>query len=234
MPRIVLSLYDHTAIAVRPWAEAGYICHCFDTQHDPCGRIEHLPSGGEIHYHHLDLWDQDNVMDLARYRGQVAFMFAFPVCTDLAVSGRASWAAKGQKDSLFQIKAAARARWCYDLGKALQCPFMIENPVSRLATLWRRSDHSFDPYQYGGYIDPSDADHPIWPEIIPAQDAYTKKTCLWTGGKFKMPPHKRVKPVDPGYSPMAKLNSSHPDTKNIRSATPRGFARAVFEANSTS
>lgn len=31
--RIVLSLYDLTGEAVRPWAEHGYECHIFDIQH---------------------------------------------------------------------------------------------------------------------------------------------------------------------------------------------------------
>ena len=35
-----------------------------------------------------------------------------------------------------------------------------------------------------------------------------------------------------GYSkPMMKLGGKSQKTKNIRSATPRGFAQAVFEAN---
>ena len=31
---IVLSLYDFTGEACRPWAEAGYTCYAFDIQHD--------------------------------------------------------------------------------------------------------------------------------------------------------------------------------------------------------
>lgn len=231
MKNTVLSLYDHTAIAVRPWAEAGFTCHCYDIQHDPAGRVERLPSGGEIHYHHLDLWVEANVKGLVRFRGQVAFMFAFPVCTDLAVSGRATFAAKAAADPDFQVRAAAHAMWCGDLGDALGCPWMAENPVSRLATLWRKPDYRFDPYQYGGWIPAGEADHPTWPEIIPPRDAYTKKTCLWTGEGFVMPPKRRVKPVSPGYSPMCRLSGNDPETKNVRSATPRGFARAVFEVN---
>jgi hypothetical protein len=68
-----------------------------------------------------------------------------------------------------------------------------------------------------------------WPEIIAARDAYPKKTCLWTGGGFLLPPMKPVE-VRPGYSDQHhKLGGKSIKTKNIRSATPRGFARAVFE-----
>ena len=30
---IVLSLYDFTGEALKPWAEAGYTCYAFDIQH---------------------------------------------------------------------------------------------------------------------------------------------------------------------------------------------------------
>tara|TARA_R110002153_G_scaffold50989_4_gene143452 strand:+ start:1300 stop:1638 length:339 start_codon:yes stop_codon:yes gene_type:complete len=108
---------------------------------------------------------------------------------------------------------------------------MIENPVSVLATQWRASDHSFQPFQYGGYIPEDEADHPTWPDYIAARDAYPKQTHVWSGGGFVMPEHR---PVDcpPGYSTQhKKLGGKSAKTKNIRSATPRGFARAVFQAN---
>lgn len=33
MRKVVLSFYDYTGEAVRPWAEQGYDCHIFDIQH---------------------------------------------------------------------------------------------------------------------------------------------------------------------------------------------------------
>jgi hypothetical protein len=32
--KVVLSLYDFTGEALKPWAEAGYECYAFDIQHD--------------------------------------------------------------------------------------------------------------------------------------------------------------------------------------------------------
>ena len=32
---IVLSLYDFTGEALKPWADAGHECYAFDIQHDP-------------------------------------------------------------------------------------------------------------------------------------------------------------------------------------------------------
>ena len=234
---IVLSLYDYTGEALKPWAEAGYKCYAFDIQHPEIGRRDTFEGGGYIEYIQLDLWQTYNIEALRNWfkEENVVFGMAFPVCTDLAVSGAAHFKAKAAKDPDFQIKASNHARWCADLFDNLGVPYFIENPVSRLATLWRKPNYSFHPYEYGGYIPEADAEHPKWPEYIPDRDAYKKKTCLWTGGNFKMPDKKEVDCsayYGNGYSkPMMKLGGKSMKTKNIRSATPRGFARAVFEAN---
>jgi hypothetical protein len=52
-----------------------------------------------------------------------------------------------------------------------------------------------------------------------------------TRGGFRMP-HKKPVPIPEGYSDQHNLLGGKSErTKNIRSATPRGFARAVFLAN---
>ena len=229
---IVLSLYDFTGEALKPWAEAGYKCYAFDIQHDEY-TVEVFASGGEIHYLQMDLWNMDNISRLQTWfdKENVVFGMAFPVCTDLAVSGAAHFARKAKADPEFQIKASNHARWCASLFEALDIPYFIENPVSRLATLWRKPDYSFHPYEYGEYIPDAEAEHPRWPDYIAAKDRYTKKTCLWTGGRFTMPPKRPTQKPD-GYSQQhLKLGGKSQRTKDIRSATPRGFARAVFEAN---
>lgn len=231
---IVLSLYDFTGEALRPWAEAGYGCYAFDIQHLKDKQILHeFDSGGFIRYVHMDLWNIDNITGMQRTfeNTDVVFGMAFPVCTDLAVSGAAHFARKAKADPEFQIKASNHARWCASLFDALGVPYFIENPVSRLATLWRKPDYSFHPYEYGEYIPDAEAEHPRWPDYIAPKDRYTKKTCLWTGGDFTMPP-KRPTEKPNGYSQQhLKLGGKSQRTKDIRSATPRGFARAVFEAN---
>jgi len=92
---------------------------------------------------------------------------------------------------------------------------MIENPVSTLSTYWRKPDYMFDPCDYGRYLDPPG-------------DAYTKKTCLWVGNGFVMPPKKPVPPVE-----GSKIHRMPPskDRGYLRSVTPMGFAEAVFQAN---
>jgi hypothetical protein len=116
------------------------------------------------------------------------------------------------------------------VGDIYRCPWGAENPVSVLSTIWRKSDYTFHPYEYGGYLTDDDR-HPIYPDYIKPRDAYPKKTCIWGGNGFVMPGKKKVD-VQPGYSDQhKKLGGKSIKTKNIRSATPRGFARAVFLAN---
>ena len=230
---IVLSLYDFTGEALKPWAKAGYTCHAFDIQHDEAGWVDRFDGGGSIRYWKVDLWNSDNITALQeQFKDKnVVFGMAFPVCTDLAVSGAAHFARKRKADPEFQIRASNHARWCASLFEALGVPYFIENPVSRLSTLWRKPNYSFHPYEYGEYIPDNEAEHPRWPEYIAPKDGYTKKTCLWTGGGFRMP--RRLPTCKPtGYSTQhLKLGGKSQRTKDIRSATPRGFARAVYEFN---
>jgi len=232
MKQIVISLYDYTGEALKPWAEAGYACYAFDIQHLDT-KVEGYANGGFIRYEGLDLHEFSTHQDLFfRFNGRkVAFGMAFPVCTDLAVSGAAWFKKKAEADPLFQQRAAQHAIDCAGLFDDLGCPYFIENPVSVLATKWRKPDHTFHPYEYGGYIAKDDARHPRWPDYIADRDAYPKKTCLWTGNGFVMPPKVPVEPETGHSRQHLKLGGKSAKTKNIRSATPRGFAIAVMAAN---
>jgi len=230
---IVISLYDYTGVAVVPWAKAGHICYCYDIQHNGA-KSESFEGGGSIHYMNADLHHWRTLMKIYYdFKDKdVVFGMGFPVCTDLAVSGAAWFKSKAEKDPFFQKTATRHAKWCSRLFTSLSIPFYIENPVSRLATLWRKPDHMFHPYEYGGYIKAGEEVHPLYPDYIAPSDAYSKKTCLWTSGSFKMPEKSPVDCQSYGSSTQhAKLGGKSLKTKNIRSATPRGFAEAVYQAN---
>ena len=234
MGRIVISLYDFTGEAVRPWALAGYECHIYDIQHPYGPHKQRVGSkGGSITTHRKDLHRTETFEGLLReYEGKpVVFGMGFPVCTDMAVSGAAHFKRKAEANPSFQTDAVGYAVDCADFFEALGVPYFIENPVSVLATQWRKPDYNFHPYQYGEYLDDHEAVHPRWPEYIADRDAYTKKTCLWTGGGFVMPVKiPTCKPT--GYSTQhLKLGGKSQRTKDIRSATPRGFAKAIYETN---
>ena len=214
--KTVISLCDLTGNMTAPWVEAGYKAFLVDPQHGAtrtegpitkfAGTIEDaMPAIGEL-----------------IRANDVAMVFGFPPCTHLAVSGAKHFQRKmTDKDwEHYQgpnmwIDAMRIVQECANVGQLSGAPWFLENPVSRIATLWRKPDHIFHPWQYTAYE---------------AADSYTKKTCLWTGGGFVMPDPA----VDPGMpEPDDRIHKAPPSAEraNIRSVTPMGFARAVFKAN---
>lgn len=198
---IVVSLFDRTGHMVAPWAEAGFQCYFVDLQHP----------AGETRRGNVILVGAD-IRDWLPPYGPVAMLFAFPPCTDVAVSG-ARWFKDKGLGSL--IRALQLFEVSVKLAEWTGAPYLIENPVSTVATYWRKPDHRFDPCDYGGYLKPPG-------------DAYTKQTWLWTGNGFVLPVPRRVFPTE--GSRMHRMGNTKARA-NLRSATPRGFARAVFEAN---
>lgn len=246
-PVIVLSFFDYSGNAVRDWAEAGATCVCYDIQHEPgASRSEFFPSGGSINYRHADLTpnSEDWQTIYATWQiGDVDLVYGFPPCDDLAVSGAKHFAAKAaEKGADFQIKATRMAQAVADFAESKRYTYVIENPNSVLATLWRKPDYYFNPCDYGGYL-PEDDQHPRHPKQIAPRDAYTKRTGLWVNEGFVMP---KKKPVTPeviervnrkgrtlrGSRQFWFLGGKSLKTKNIRNETPRGFARATYLANS--
>jgi len=209
--KTIISLCDYTGIFTKPWRDAGYKALHVDPQRSDNGTI-------------LDM-----IPDIRRaIKGGVFFVAGFPPCTDVAVSGAAHFENKRLKDKNFQAKAALIAEQCRMVGELSGAPWFFENPVSVFSSIFGKPNFTFDPSDFGGYL-PEDDLHPEWPEYIAPRDAYPKKTCLWSGGGFELP---ALKPVfcKPGYSDTHnKLGGKSLKTKNIRSATPRGFAQAVFE-----
>ena len=231
--KYVVSLYDYTGEALRPWAERGFQCLAFDIQHREDPTVESFESGGKIVYLNADLhtWSGFGRVEHLLNGLDIVFGMGFPVCTDLAVSGATHFKAKAKVDPAFQTRAVQHAKNAANFLDRLGCPWFIENPISVLATQWRKPDYRFDPFQYGGYIPADKGNHPTWPEYIAPFDAYPKRTCLWTGNGFVMPATKPVE-VQKGYAKQhLKLGGKSAKTKNIRSATPRGFAIAICEAN---
>jgi len=228
-------LFDFTGIMAKPWADAGYLCYCFDGQH---------PEGVTLSNHknilNVGMWFSkseecdsllSNLRSVLSITGRnIEFIFGFPECTDLAVSGAAHFAKKKKANPLFQNEAMVLFKIIEVIGSELGCKWGLENPVSVASTLWRKPDFKFHPYEYGGYL-PEDDTHPTYPEYIKPRDAYPKKTCIWSGNGFIEPKRLEVS-CDDGYSDQhKKLGGKSLKTKNIRSATPRGFAEAVFQAN---
>lgn len=176
----------------KPWADAGFDCLCVDLFTEPRkeGRIQFVRA------------------DVRRWlppRDTIAFVAAFPPCTDQAVSGARWFKEKGIHGL---AEAVELAESCVRICEWSEAPWMLENPVSTMANYWRKPDYIFHPYEYG--------------------DPYLKKTCLWTGGGFVMP---RTAPVEPTEGQKIWKMPPSEDRGRLRSKTPPGFAKAVFEAN---
>lgn len=205
----VVSLCDLTGNMTDPWVDAGYSAVLVDPQHGATrteGRVTKFAGTVE---------DALPLIGRLLRDGDVAAVFGFPPCTDMAVSGARWFQTKYEADKLFQAKAVMIAEQCRTIGRMSGAPWFVENPVSVLSSAFGKPQHTFHP-----------ADYTAWE---PA-DNYTKKTCLWTGGGFVMPqpardaslgePDNRIHFASPG-----------PERANFRSATPMGFARAVLDAN---
>ena len=207
--KTIISLCDLTGNMVQPWVDAGYHALLVDPQHGTtraegavtkfAGTIEDaMPAIGEL-----------------IRAGDIAAVFGFPPCTDMAVSGARWFEAKRAADKMFQAKAVMVAEQCRTIGRLAGAPWFVENPVSVLSSAFGKPQHTFHPADYTAY-EPG--------------DNYTKKTCLWTGGGFIMPaPEKDPTLGDPDN--RIHMAPPGPERANFRSATPMGFARAVFAAN---
>lgn len=207
--KTVISLCDLTGNMTSPWVDAGYRAVLVDPQHGVTTMDDRTTKfAGTI----------EDAMDYLGYvlrTHDVAMVFGFPPCTDMAVSGARWFEAKRAADRMFQAKAVMVAEQCRTIGRLSGAPYMVENPVSVLASAFGKPQHTFHPSDFTAY-EPG--------------DNYTKKTCLWTGGGFVMPQPSK----DPTLgAPDNRIHfaSPGPERANFRSATPMGFARAVFEAN---
>lgn len=223
--QIVLSLCDYTGIFVKPWLDDGYTCILIDPQHKKTGKVEE-------NLYTINKTIEDALPALSKIirENKIAFVAGFPVCTDLAVSGAAHFESKRDKDMHFQAKAMQLVHECRLIGELSGAPYFFENPVSVISSIYRKPDYTFDPSDFGGYL-PENDEHPEYPDYIAPRDAYPKKTCLWAGGGFVMPDKKPVY-CKPGFSDQhKKLGGKSERTKNIRSATPRGFSFAVKISN---
>ncbi|WP_051549270.1 hypothetical protein [Nocardioides sp. URHA0032] len=206
---VVISLCDLTGVFTTPWVDAGYDAILVDPQHgfsSSDGRVTKLAMTVEE-----ALPDLGNVIRT----GRVAFVAGWPPCTDLSGSGARWWVDKRAKDYMFQAKAVAVAEQCRTVGLLSGAPWFVENPVGALRRVFGPRDHVFDPCDFTA--------------LEPA-DNYTKETCLWTGGGFRMPPVQQNPELG---TPDDRIHKAPPSAEraNFRSATPMGFARAVFAAN---
>ena len=119
-------------------------------------------------------------------------------------AGHRWWKQKG-KSALIEALSIADA--CLRIVVLCQPEWWcLENPVGRLSRYYGPAVMTFNPFEYG--------------------DPYQKRTCLW--GNFNIPKKNPVEPTE--GQKIWRMPPSY-KRKEQRSITPKGFAKAFFEAN---
>lgn len=222
MQKVVYSLFDGSHLAVIDWAKAGYKCYCFNADSGDHG--EYVVKVNHPNIIDIDMWIDRDFINNVQQMGLPApdIIFAFPSCTFMAQSGE-----QHERTEEELKEAVDSARQVEDFANHWGCPWYVENPVGKLSTEWKKPNFYFDPYEYGGYLN---FDEGSYHPKMPKRNAYTKKTCIWSGNGFIIPPKKPVDHIGFCWS-WKYLGGASAKTKQLRSLTPGGWARAVFIHN---
>jgi hypothetical protein len=234
----ILSLFDHTGEWGAPFLDHGYDVVPMDIQDG------------------LDVMARGTCEGWLNFLDMVDGVLAAVPCTDFAVSG-ARWFARKDADgstakSVELVRQTLRIinlHYPTDLDYDLPFFWAIENPVGRIARLVPEIGRPrlwFDPCDYAGHVGLTDAEENELDRLrrkdgkgftleeagfVMRTNCYTKKTGLW--GCFNPDLKKdRREPVrcNTWGSPMMSYGGDNEATKNARSATPAGFAKAFADA----
>jgi hypothetical protein len=210
MQKIILAICEYSGNTVLDYIEAGYHVIMVDPKHDTMQHENVTLIGEAVEW----------LLDIIEFFPAVHGIIFMPPCTEFTVSCSQYWPAKdadGRTAAALEIVDAG-LEVIQVLGPAW---WVLENPVGRLPELrpkrLGKPAMYFNPCDYG--------------------DPYTKRTCLW--GDFTPPlplfigEDRSVEPirVSSQGSWVMKLGGKSERTKELRSMTPRGFARALFEVN---
>lgn len=223
MKQIAIFLYSKSKIIAQPWADAGIECHLFDIL--LTDKVE-----GNFHFHGGDINNHRRLLGQLCRENKCVIIGCFSPCTDLAISGARHFEKKALNDSMFWAKSMSLYYHGVFLADFFGVPYFCENPMSMISSLDRKPDFKFHPHEFGQYLT-EDHTHCLYPDIYPGCDAYKKETWIWCGNGFVPPLKKPVVPVGNNYPGWSKLGGKSERTKMIRSVTPEGFSKAVFEAN---
>ena len=234
-PRTLLSLFDHSGEWSRPFAEAGWNVLQVDLKH-----------GDDIRQFSAE-WLLENVL---QGYDAVDGILAAPPCTDFTVTAARHW--KNQDASGSTACSVELVRQALRTVDFLKPAFWaIENPAGRIAALVpgvgaRRM--VWDPCDFAGWtfptrkdlrrlellrkknLDAGDAFTKDEVDFVKRINAYTKRTVLY--GDFNAPEKRRLEPINTSKwgSWLQSLGGKSAKTKELRSITPAGFARAFYEA----
>lgn len=209
MNKVLISLFDYTGNASKPYRENGWNVIQVDIQH-----------GIDILEWNYVRWYQDQ--EYYSTLPEVGIIAMVP-CTDYALSGARHFAAKDADGRTeYSQKLVAKTKEIIDFFDNMRVLifWQIENPMSRIHKLnhWMGNPKlKFNPRDFAGY-DP-----------MPSDSQYNKMTWLW--GKFNLPKSKPLPALSKEYPGFKKLGGKSLKTKNARSVTPLGFSYAFYEFN---
>jgi hypothetical protein len=219
--KVVISLCDYSGNWPRPYHEAGHTVLLYDLKHgDDLTKIDWIstPPGSDV-----------------------VCIFAAPLCTTFTSTAALHWAK--HKANGVEAKCVALADACMDIIEYFNPPtWALENPRGRIEQLIPRlagkKRFEFNPCDYAGWLWPHalavTADDSA--EDIMASNRYTKRTGIW--GECVEPERRPLPPIvfttttgKRGSVVWKKLGGKSERTKELRSRTPMGFARAFQSAN---
>lgn len=223
--KLILSVCDFSGRWSRPYAEAGYTVLRVDPKHPP--GFQRMEDGGfslQATAEQLmedDGYLLDHLLSHQMIDTKVWGVLLAPPCTHFTISGAQYWKAKDEDgrtaeglaivDACLALVDHTKPKW-----------WVLENPVGRLPKLRPRigKPFYFQPHWYAGWSDD------------PESNRYTKRTGLW-GDFNKDLVKKDLEPIRvcSQGSWIQRLGGSSERTKELRSMTPDGFARAFFESN---
>lgn len=214
MNKKILSLFDWSGEWSRPYAKAGYAVITVDMQ----GNAPRIKNRKHYSMDVMNIDWQSDLLSLHDLQDVVGILAAVP-CTDFALSG-ARWFKNKDADGRTQ-KSIELTEYVLDIIEEINPKFWaVENPASRIHKLVPRlgsPSFKFSPYEFG-QIDGAN---------------YRKQTWLW--GKFNKPQKCPIEPEAKTTYGMGlwylKYGGKSDKTKRERSITPKGFAKAFFEAN---
>jgi site-specific DNA-cytosine methylase len=190
--RVLVACEESQAVCIA-FRELGHDAYSCDIQDCSGGHPEwHIKEDVLKHLH--DSWD---------------LIIAHPPCTDLAVSG-----GRWFKDKVKDGRQEQSIDFFMEFTK-IKVPYVIENPVSIMSSVWRKPDQIINPWQFG--------------------DPVNKKTCLWLHNVSLLRPTKIVpKQLRRDDIWRSQFNGKFYswgsiEGKKMRSKTFPGIAKAMAE-----
>lgn len=168
----VVSVFDSSGLALRPWRARGFTTVC-----DPLCRLDEA--------------------ELERFKARhrdAKFVFACPPLVQLSPGGSRWWESKREIDARFQDREEEAFKKLLDCLEDMQVPYACVTPYSALIRACVPSKASCvvsSPHLWAGYCS---GPHVLWPDIVPANDAYSKRLLLTTR-RLKLPATRPTQPM---------------------------------------